>query len=87
MDSCDPFILVLSGHLELRRTIDLGVMEDFAQRLDLRYLIPPLSPAETADLHAIHLLLRLVDTASRASGMRTVFVGGCTGCRGNVLLS
>lgn len=57
MDSCDPFILVLSGHLELRRTMDLGVMEDFAQRLALRYLMPPLSPAETAEYVTRHMKL------------------------------
>jgi general secretion pathway protein A len=49
MDSFDPFILILSGHLELRRTMDLGVMEDFSQRLALRYHMPPLSQEETRD--------------------------------------
>jgi len=48
MDSFDPFILVLAGHLELRRTMDLAVMEAFAQRLALRYHMPPLTPEETA---------------------------------------
>lgn len=57
MDSFDPFILVLAGHLELRRTMDLGVMEDFSQRLALRYLMPPLSPKETADYVTSHMKL------------------------------
>lgn len=49
MDSFDPFILILAGQQELRRTMDLGVMEAFAQRLTLRYNMPPLDPKETAD--------------------------------------
>lgn len=49
MDSFDPFILILAGQLELRRTMDLGVMEAFSQRLALRYTMPPLNPKETAD--------------------------------------
>jgi type II secretory pathway predicted ATPase ExeA len=49
MDSFDPFILILSGQLELRRTMDLGVMEAFSQRLALRYTMPPLNPTETAE--------------------------------------
>lgn len=49
MDSFDPFILILAGQLELRRTMDLGVMEAFSQRLALRYTMPPLSPQETVD--------------------------------------
>lgn len=57
MDSFDPFILVLSGHLELRRTMDLGVMEDFNQRLALRYHMPPLSLEETRDYVNTHMKL------------------------------
>jgi general secretion pathway protein A len=49
MDSFDPFILILAGQLELRRTMDLGVMEAFSQRLALRYTMPPLNPSETAE--------------------------------------
>lgn len=49
MDSFDPFILILAGHLELRRNMELGVMEDFSQRLALKYRMPPLSPDETRD--------------------------------------
>jgi general secretion pathway protein A len=49
MDSFDPFILILAGQLELRRTMDLGVMEAFSQRLALRYTMPPLDPTETAE--------------------------------------
>jgi len=57
MDSFDPFILILSGHVELRRTMDLGVMEDFSQRLALRYHIPPLSPRETKEYVLTHMKL------------------------------
>jgi len=49
MDSFDPFVLVLAGHLELRRTMDLAVMEAFSQRLALRYHMPPLTPEETTE--------------------------------------
>jgi len=49
MDSFDPFILILAGQLDLRRTMDLGVMEAFSQRLALRYTMPPLDPTETAE--------------------------------------
>lgn len=49
MDSFDPFVLILSGQLELRRTMELGVMEAFSQRLALRYTMPPLNPTETAE--------------------------------------
>jgi type II secretory pathway predicted ATPase ExeA len=57
MDSFDPFILILAGQLELRRTMDLGVMEAFAQRLALRYTMPPLNPSETADYVIKHMKL------------------------------
>jgi len=48
MDSFDPFVLILSGQLELARTMDFAVMEPFAQRLALRYHVPPLTREETA---------------------------------------
>lgn len=49
MDSFDPFIIILAGQSELRRTLDLGAMEAFAQRLSLRYNMPSLTPDETKD--------------------------------------
>ena len=49
MDSYDPFILILSGQTDLRRIMDFAVMEPFAQRLRMRYHMPPLSPQETRE--------------------------------------
>lgn len=48
IDSFDPFVLILSGQLELARMMDFAVMEPFAQRLALRYHVPPLNREETA---------------------------------------
>ena len=47
MDSYDPFILILSGQSDLRRTMEFAVMEPFNQRIAIRYHMPPLSPEET----------------------------------------
>ena len=44
MDSYDPFILVLSGQSDLRRTMEFAVMEPFNQRIAIRYHMPGLSP-------------------------------------------
>ena len=49
MDSFDPFILILAGQIELRKTMDLGVMEAFSQRIALRHTMPPLGPDETIE--------------------------------------
>jgi type II secretory pathway predicted ATPase ExeA len=49
MDSFDPFILILAGQTELRRTMDFAVMEPFAQRLAMRYHVGGLSRQETAE--------------------------------------
>ncbi len=49
MDSIDPFILILSGQIELRSTMDMAVMEAFSQRIALRHTMPPLAPDETVD--------------------------------------
>jgi type II secretory pathway predicted ATPase ExeA len=49
MDSFDPFILVLAGQIDLRKTMDLGVMEAFSQRIALRHTMEPLSAEETID--------------------------------------
>jgi general secretion pathway protein A len=47
MDSFDPFILILCGQSDLKRIMDFSVMEPFAQRLALRFHMPPLDVAET----------------------------------------
>jgi type II secretory pathway predicted ATPase ExeA len=57
MDSFDPFILVLAGHTELARTMDFAVMEPFAQRLAMRYHMPPLDRDETASYVTAHMKL------------------------------
>ena len=49
MDSFDPFILILAGQIELRKLMNLGVMEAFSQRIALRHTMPPLSPNETIE--------------------------------------
>jgi type II secretory pathway predicted ATPase ExeA len=49
MDSFDPFILILAGQIDLRKTMDLGVMEAFSQRIALRHTMEPLSGEETID--------------------------------------
>lgn len=57
MDSYDPFILVLAGQSDLRRTMDFAVMEPFSQRIAIRYHMPGLGAGETADYVAHHLRL------------------------------
>jgi len=47
MDSCDPFILILSGQTDLNRVMEFAVMEPFNQRIAMRYHMPGLSPEET----------------------------------------
>ena len=49
MDSYEPFILILAGQSELRRIMDFAVMEPLAQRLRIRYHMPPLKPEQAAD--------------------------------------
>lgn len=48
MDSCEPFIMVLSGQSDLDRIMDYAIMEPFSQRLRLRYHMPPMSAKETS---------------------------------------
>jgi type II secretory pathway predicted ATPase ExeA len=48
MDSEEPFILILAGQADLARVMDYSIMEPLAQRLRLRYNMPPLSEKETA---------------------------------------
>lgn len=57
MDSYDPFILVLAGQSDLRRTMDFAVMEPFSQRIAIRYHVPGLSAGETTNYIAHHLRL------------------------------
>jgi len=57
MDSYDPFILVLAGQTDLRRTMDYAVMESFAQRFAMRYHMSPLGTEETADYVRHHMKL------------------------------
>ena len=57
MDSYDPFVLVMAGQTDLRRIMDYAVMESFAQRLAMRYHMPPLSPEETASYVRHHMEL------------------------------
>jgi len=57
MDSYDPFVLVLAGQSDLRRTMDFAVMEPFSQRIAIRYHMPGLSAGETARYIAHHLKL------------------------------
>jgi len=49
MDSYEPFILILAGQSELRRIMEFAVLEPLAQRLRMRYHMPPLSQKQTTD--------------------------------------
>ena len=57
MDSYDPFILVLSGQSDLRRTMDFAVMEPFNQRIAMRYHMPGLDLNECKQYIRHHLKL------------------------------
>jgi len=57
MDSYDPFILVLSGQSDLRRTLEFAVLEPLNQRIAIRYHMPGLSPQETKLYVTHHLKL------------------------------
>jgi len=57
MDSFDPFILILAGQSELRRIMEYSIMEPLAQRLTMRYHMPPLSIEETCQYIKNHLHL------------------------------
>jgi general secretion pathway protein A len=57
MDSCEPFVLILAGQSDLDRVMDYAILEPFAQRLRLRYHMPPLTPEETATYVEHHLKL------------------------------
>lgn len=55
MDSFDPFILILAGQIDLRKTMDLGVMEAFSQRIALRHTMAPLQPDEAVEYVQAHM--------------------------------
>jgi type II secretory pathway predicted ATPase ExeA len=57
MDSASPFTLVLVGQPTLRQRLRLGAFAALDQRVALRYALPPLSQADTADYIAHHLKL------------------------------
>lgn len=47
MDSYDPFLLILSGQSDLKRTMDFAVMEPLNQRIRMRYHMTGLSEKDT----------------------------------------
>lgn len=49
MDSFDPFVLVLSGQSDLKRTMDYAVMEPLNQRIRMRYHMTGLSSKDTVN--------------------------------------
>ncbi len=57
MDSYDPFILVLAGQSDLRRTMDFAVMEPFNQRIAIRYHMPGLDPNQSTRYIDHHMKL------------------------------
>ena len=57
MDSANPFALVLAGQPTLRQRLRLGAFAALDQRVALRYALPPLTQADTADYIAHHLKL------------------------------
>jgi general secretion pathway protein A len=57
MDSYDPFILILAGQTDLRRTMEYALLESFAQRFSMRYHMSPLNAEETADYVRHHMKL------------------------------
>jgi general secretion pathway protein A len=57
MDSYDPFVLVLSGQSDLRRTMEFAVLEPLNQRIAIRYHMPGLTPQETKLYVTHHLKL------------------------------
>ncbi len=57
MDSYDPFILILAGQSDLRRTVEFAIMEPLNQRIAMRYHMPGLCPDETKRYVTHHLKL------------------------------
>ena len=60
MDSADQFALVLIGQPLLRARLRLGSFAALEQRLALRYVVPPMSPEETAGYVSHHAKLALL---------------------------
>ena len=54
-DSYNPMSLILVGQTELRRVLQLQIYEAIAQRLNLRYHLPPMDREETGCYVAHHL--------------------------------
>jgi len=54
-DSYNPMSLILVGQPELRRVFQLQIYEAIAQRLNLRYHLPPMDREETGDYISHHL--------------------------------
>lgn len=48
MDSHDPFILIMAGQTDLKRIMEYAIMEPFAQRLRMRYHMPPFDQKQTS---------------------------------------
>ena len=57
MDSCDPFVLILAGQSDLRRTMEFSIMEPLAQRLAMRFHIAPLQLHEVEGYLIHHIQL------------------------------
>ncbi|WP_075859805.1 ExeA family protein [Carboxydothermus pertinax] len=55
MDSYNPMSLILVGQPELRRILQLQVYEAIAQRINLRYHLPPMEREEAKGYVAHHL--------------------------------
>ncbi|BBX37135.1 hypothetical protein MMAGJ_64170 [Mycolicibacterium mageritense] len=54
MDSGSPFAVVLVGQPTLRHRLRLGVLAALDQRIAVRYTLPGMSPADTADYISHH---------------------------------
>jgi type II secretory pathway predicted ATPase ExeA len=55
MDSANQFALILIGQPLLRARLRLGSFAALEQRLALRYVVPPMSPEETAGYVSHHV--------------------------------
>ncbi|MGB9663162.1 MAG: ExeA family protein [Moorellaceae bacterium] len=55
MDSYNPMSLILVGQPELKRVLQLQVYEAIAQRINLRYHLPPMEREETKEYVSHHL--------------------------------
>ena len=57
MDAASPLACLLIGQPTLRRMLRLGVLAALDQRIGLRYAMPAMTPAQTADYITHHLKL------------------------------